>query len=96
MAKVLRLSESPGPHLHLGVLTGETSYLPKNSRSESEGCSVVSDSLQLLDCSLPGSSVHGILQARILEWVAVPFSKESSQPKNRTQVSHIRGGSFTF
>ena len=33
----------------------------------------------LMDCSLPGSSVHGILQARILEWVAIPFSRGSSQ-----------------
>ena len=36
-------------------------------------------------------AVHGILQARILEWVAVPFSRGSSQPKDRTQVSHIAG-----
>ena len=35
-----------------------------------------------MDCSLPGSSVHGILQARMWEWVAVPFSKGSSQPRN--------------
>ena len=35
---------------------------------------------------------HGILQARILEWVAVPFSRGSSQPRDRTQVSHIAGG----
>ena len=33
-----------------------------------------------MDCSLPGSSVHGILQARIVEWVAIPFSRGSSQP----------------
>ena len=38
---------------------------------------------------------HGILQARILEWVAFPFSKGSSQPKNQTQVSCIAGGFFT-
>ena len=38
--------------------------------------------------------VHGILQARILEWVAFPFSRGSSQPKYRTQVSHIAGGSL--
>ena len=38
---------------------------------------------------------HGILQARILEWVAVPFSSESSQPRDRTQVTHIAGGFFT-
>ena len=42
-----------------------------------------------MDCSLPGSSVHGIPQARILEWVALPFSRGSSQPRDQTQVSHI-------
>ena len=40
-------------------------------------------------------TVHGILQARILEWVAFPFSKGSSQPRTRTQVSHIAGRFFT-
>ena len=44
-----------------------------------------------MDCSPPGSSVHGILQARILEWVAISFSRGSSQPRNRTQVSGIAG-----
>ena len=44
-----------------------------------------------MDCSPPASSVHGILQARILEWVAMPSSKVSSQPRDRTQVSHIAG-----
>ena len=39
--------------------------------------------------------VHGILQARILEWVAVPFSGGSSQPRDPTQVSHIVGRFFT-
>ena len=42
-----------------------------------------------MDCSPPGSSVHGILQARILKWVAVPFSKGSSRPRDWTQVSRI-------
>ena len=42
-----------------------------------------------MDSSTPGSSVCGILQARILEWVAIPFSSESSKPRDRTQVSHI-------
>ena len=46
------------------------------------------------DCSLPGSSVHGILQARILEWVAIPFSRGSSQPRNPAQVSCIAGDSL--
>ena len=48
-----------------------------------------------MDCSLPGSSVPGILQARILEWVTISFSQGSSQPRNRTQVSCIAGRFFT-
>ena len=44
-----------------------------------------------MDCSPSGSSVHGILQARIVEWVAIPSSRGSSQPRDRTQVSHIAG-----
>ena len=43
------------------------------------------------DCSPPGSPVHEILQARILEWVAVPFSRGSSQPKDGTHVSRVSG-----
>ena len=42
----------------------------------------------------PHGLYHGILQARILEWVAFPFSKGSSQPRDRTQVSSIAGGFF--
>ena len=42
-----------------------------------------------MDYSLPGSSVHGIFQARVLEWVAIAFFRGSSQPRDRTQVSHI-------
>ena len=48
-----------------------------------------------MDCSSPGSSVHGMLQARILEWVAIPFFRGSSWPKDQTQVSHIAGRFFT-
>ena len=51
--------------------------------------SVVSDSCDPMDCSPPGSSVHGILQARILEWVAIPFSRGSSQPRDQTCDSYI-------
>ena len=43
----------------------------------------------------PGSSVHGILQARVLEWVAISFSRGSSRPRDRTQVAHIVGRLFT-
>ena len=48
-----------------------------------------------MDCSSPGSSIHGILQARILEWVAISFSRGSSWPRDRTQVSCIAGRFFT-
>ena len=58
-------------------------------------CSVVRDSCDPIDCSLPGFSVHGILQARILELVAISFSRVSSQPKNQTEVSCIAGRFFT-
>ena len=47
-----------------------------------------------MDCGLPGSTLHGILQARVLEWVAISFSRGSSQPRNRTQVFHIAGRFF--
>ena len=49
----------------------------------------------LMHCSLPGSPVHGILQARILEWIAFPFSRGSSQPRNRTQVSRMADSLWT-
>ena len=47
-------------------------------------------------CSPPGSSVHGTLQARILEWVATPFSRGSSWPGDRTQISCTAGRLFTI
>ena len=49
-----------------------------------------------MNCSPPGSSVHGILQARILEWLSIPFSKGSSWPRDQTQVSCIAGDWNTF
>ena len=56
-----------------------------------QSCPTLWDSM---DCSLPGSSVHGIFQARVLEWVAI-FSRESSWPRDRTPVSCIAGRHFT-
>ena len=47
-----------------------------------------------MDCSPPGSSVHGILQARIMEWVVIAFSKGSSQPRDRTQVPTLQADSL--
>ena len=49
-----------------------------------------------VDCSPPSSSVRGILQARVLEWVAISFSSGSSRPRDRTQVSRIVGGRFNL
>ena len=60
----------------------------ENSRlsSVAQSCLTLCD---LMDCSPPGSSVHGISQARILEWVAISFSRGSSQPRDGTHVSCI-------
>ena len=49
-----------------------------------------------MDCSLPGSFLHGILQARVLEWVAISFSRGSFRPRDRTQVSRISGRCFNL
>ena len=57
-----------------------------------QSCSTLCDPIV---CTPPDSSIHGILQARILEWVAILFSRGSSQPRDRTQVSLIAGRFFT-
>ena len=56
--------------------------------------SVLSVLCDPVDYSPPGSSIHGILQARVLEWVAISFSRGSSQPRVQIQVSHISGRCF--
>ena len=48
-----------------------------------------------MECNLPGSFIYGISQARILEWVAISFSRGSSRPRDQTPVSSIAGGFFT-
>ena len=60
---------------------------------DAQVCPTVCDPM---DCKLPGSSVHGISQARILEWVAISFSEGSSWPRHRTPVSFIAGRFFTI
>ena len=66
----------------------------KKSESEvAQSCPTLCDPM---DCSLSGSFVHGILQARIQEWVAISFSRGSSQPRDRIRVSCIAGGGFTI
>ena len=56
-----------------------------------QSCPTLCDTMKY---SLPGSSVHGILQATILEWVAIPFFRGSFQPRDQTWVSHIAGRVF--
>ena len=49
-----------------------------------------------MDCNLPDSSIHGIFQARLLEWVAISFSRQSYQSGDKTRVSRIVGRHFTI
>ena len=58
----------------------------KKESEVTQSCPTLCDPM---DCSLPGSSVHGIFQAIVLEWIAISFSREFSQPRVPTWVSHI-------
>ena len=74
-------------------------YLQINIRKPLSEIEVAQSCLTLcdpMDCSLSGSSVYGIFQARVLEWIAISFSRESSRSRNRTPVSHIAGRRFTI
>ena len=66
-------------------------FLPRSSEV-AQSCPTLCDPM---DCSLPGSSVHGIFQAIVLEWIAISFSRGSSQPRDRTRVSRIVDRRFT-
>ena len=80
----------------LTVLQGKFCYFTFHMRKDSES-EVAQSCLTLCEpmgCSLPGSSVHGIFQAIVLEWIAISFSRGSSQPRDQTQVSCIVGGFF--
>ena len=68
----------------------QTQHLPDFTLKWSESCSVFA-----IFCNPMNYRIHGILQARILEWIVVPFSRGSSQPRDQTQVSHIAGRFFT-
>ena len=64
-----------------------------HSSEVAQSCSTLCDSV---DCSLQCSPVHEIFQARVLEWVAISFSRGSSQPRDQTWVSRIVGRCFTI
>ena len=70
--------------MNVSKIIGQTISVQFSSATQS--CSTLCDPM---DCSPPGSSVHGILQARILESVAIPPSRGSSQPRDRIQISCI-------
>ena len=72
------------------------SWLYELTESESEVAQSCPTLCNPMDCSLSGSSVHGIFQARVLEWIAISFPRGSSWPRNRTRVSHIAGRRFTI
>ena len=78
-----------GSELRWVTLGAELSLLSWSEKSESVNCSVVFNSLQVDGLYLPGSSAHGILQERIPEWVAITFSRGSSQSRGWTQVSCV-------
>ena len=68
----------------------EMGSIPLESESEvAQLCLTLCDSMDSSNCSLPGSTVRGILQARVLEWVAISFSRRSSQPRDQTSISCI-------
>ena len=81
----------PDPGIKHMSHTLQTESLPSEPSGKPTLClCVCAESLcSPMDCSPPGSSVHGILQARILEWIAMPSSRASSQPRDSTHVSYI-------
>ena len=84
--------------ISLGLEMGPVVFYPRKSEKKVKVKSLSHVRLFAtpMDCSLPGSSVHGIFQARILEWVATSFSRGSSWPRDQTRVSRIAGRHFTI
>ena len=70
----------------------ETSVQNESESEVAQSCPILCDPM---DCSLSGSSIHGIFQARVLEWISISFSRGSSQPRDQTQVSRIVDRRFT-
>ena len=84
--------------LHIWGKGKDDEWERKDTALVSSLCSLISDDAVpymkwsrpvVSDCSLPGFSVHGIFQAIVLEWIAISFSRGSSWPRDRTQVSRI-------
>ena len=84
--------DSPGKNTGVGCHFLLQCMKVKSESEATQSCPTLSD---LMDCSLLGFSLHGILQARILEWVAISFSRGASQPRDQTWVSCIAGRRLT-
>ena len=97
LQKLLYILASPLPPQNSpSELSERLSLLLKSvDESESEVAQSCPTLWNPLDYSLPGSSVHGIFQARVLEWVVISFSRGSSQPRDRTRVSRTADWHFT-
>ena len=97
------LPRTPPVHSHLRVFapafhSAWTTIPPTATWSVKSGSEVAQSCPTLcdpMDCSPPGTSIHGLSQARILEWVAISSSRGSSWPRDQTQVSCIAGRLFT-
>ena len=81
-------AEEPGVCLRLRVHLGSPPEGASPSRLVTQSCPTL---CHPMDCSPTGSSVHGILRARILEWLAVPSSRRSCRPQDRTCISYVSG-----
>ena len=90
------VSETSSAHAHLArfhsLFSGCCCYYYSDYSEVAQSCSTLCDPM---DCSLPGSSVHGIFQSIVLEWIAISFSRGSSQPRDRTWASRIVDRRFT-
>ena len=84
-------SDSPGKNTLVGCHFLLQGMKVKSESEVTQSCPTSSDPM---DCSLPGSSVHEIFQARVLEWVAISFSRGSSLSRDRTWVFHVVGRCF--
>ena len=81
----------PNSHMYTQLLEKPVVLWKKVKMLVTQSCPTLCNPM---DCSLPGSSIQGILQARILEWVAIPFSRGTFWPRNWTGVSCIAGDSL--
>ena len=87
-----RAFPQPRDWTHISCLAG--GYFTAETPKKTEFTQLCLTLCDPMDCSLRGSSIHGVFQARVLEWVANSFFVGSSQPRDRTQVSCIASGRF--